>query len=122
MDALSVNAGIGRTRRVIVAIGSDVAATIDGWIVTDVITGALIFSTRITVVTIGLRQAAVQLFGVIAVTRGKVANLERTRITVIRTIRILLAATGRQCMDTFLSTDITLVSRTNVTVVAWRIR
>ena len=62
VDALSINARIGRTGRIIVAVRCDVTAAVDGRIVADVICSALVFSTRIPVVTIGLRQTAIELF------------------------------------------------------------
>ncbi len=118
MDALSVDTRVGRTRRIIIAVSGDVTATFDRRVVANIVSSTLVFGTRVTVVTVGFRQAAIELFWVIAVTRGKVANFQSTGITVGRTIRVLLTTTRREGVDTFLRTNIALIGRTDITVVA----
>ena len=78
VDALCINARVGCTRGVVIAIGGNVTATFDGRIVADVIGRALIFSTCISIVTVCDNQAAVLLLRVLTVTCVEVTDLEGT--------------------------------------------
>lgn len=116
--AFGIHTGVCRTGGVIVTIFGVIAAPIDGRVVAYVVRRTLVFSTRIVVVAVRLRKAAVELLRVGAITCGQVADLQSTGIFIIRAVRILLTATRRQKVNTGLSTHVAGVRCTDISIVA----
>ena len=121
MDTLRVDTRVRRTRGVVVTVLSVVTATVDGRIVADVVCRTLIFRTGIVVVAIHIGRTAIELLRIIAITCREVTDLKGTCVFIVRTVRVLLAATWRQKVDTLLGTHVARVSRTDITVIARRI-
>jgi hypothetical protein len=118
MNTLRIDAGIGRTRRIVIAIDGDVTAALGGGIVTDVVRSALVGRTGIPIVTVRGVQAAIQLLRVLTVTGVEVTDFKCAGVAIVRAVRVLLAATGLNGVNTGLRAHVTGIDGTDITIVA----